>query len=133
PAAPAAGATAAELRGHLASLLPAHMVPAAITAVEELPLTANGKLDTAALPAPVFTGAGGRPPRTAVERTLCALFAELLGAACVGADDDFFQLGGDSISSIALVGKARERGLVLTPRQVFSARTPEEKTWRGVR
>jgi len=125
PADPAAGASAAELRGHLASLLPAHMVPAAITAVEELPLTANGKLDTAALPAPVFTGAGGRPPRTAVERTLCALFAELLGAACVGADDDFFQLGGDSISSIALVGKARERGLVLTPRQVFSARTPE--------
>ncbi|MDN5748889.1 MAG: amino acid adenylation domain-containing protein, partial [Pseudonocardia sp.] len=120
-----AGAPAARLRSHLATVLPAHMVPAALAAVPELPLTTNGKLDTRALPAPVYTGGGSRPPRTTPERVLCELFTELLGASDVGADDDFFVLGGDSIASITLVGRARERGLVLTPRQVFTSRTPE--------
>jgi len=125
PADPRTGAPAAAIRGHLALHLPAHMVPASIVSLDELPLTANGKLDVKALPAPVYTGGGNRPPRTGPERTLCALFAELLDAADVGADDDFFALGGDSISSVTLVGRARERGLVLTPRQVFTSRTPE--------
>nr|WP_232666957.1 non-ribosomal peptide synthetase [Pseudonocardia sp. TRM90224] len=122
---PDTGAPAAALRSHLATVLPAHMVPSAIAAVPELPLTANGKLDHRALPAPVYTGGGSRPPRTAPERALCALFTELLGATDVGIDDDFFLLGGDSISSVTLVGRARDRGLVLTPRQVFTSRTPE--------
>ena len=125
PADAASGAPAARLRSHLATVLPAHMVPAALAAVPELPLTTNGKLDTRALPSPVYTGGGSRPPRTTPERVLCALFTELLGASDVGADDDFFVLGGDSIASITLVGRARERGLVLTPRQVFTGRTPE--------
>ncbi|MGE0841085.1 MAG: amino acid adenylation domain-containing protein [Pseudonocardia sp.] len=125
PADPRAGAPAAEIRSHLALHLPAHMVPASIVALDELPLTTNGKLDVRALPAPVYTGGGSRPPRTGPERVLCALFAELLDATDVGAGDDFFALGGDSISSVTLVGRARERGLVLTPRQVFTSRTPE--------
>ncbi|MCE3554391.1 amino acid adenylation domain-containing protein [Pseudonocardia sp. RS11V-5] len=113
------------LRAHLTAVLPAHMVPPAIVVVPGLPLTVNGKLDTRALPAPGYAGAGGRPPRTEPERVLCALFAEVLGATGVSIDDDFFGLGGDSISSITLVGQARRRGLVLTPRQVFAGRTAE--------
>ncbi|GAA4701834.1 hypothetical protein GCM10023215_46050 [Pseudonocardia yuanmonensis] len=122
---PDAGPTLDALRSHLTTVLPAHMIPTAIAAVAELPLTSNGKLNTRALPAPVYTGGGSRPPRTEPERVFCALFTEVLGATDVGIDDDFFGLGGDSISSVALVRYARQRGLVLTPRQVFTGRTPE--------
>jgi len=119
------GADPGVLRAHLSTLLPAHMVPAAVATVPELPMTVNGKLDVRALPAPVFAGSGGRAPRTERERLLCTLFAEVLGAVDVSADDDFFSLGGDSITSVRLVGQARRQGLVLTPRQVFTGRTPE--------
>ncbi|NEB71599.1 hypothetical protein G3I39_31700, partial [Streptomyces fulvissimus] len=70
------------------------------TAVEAIPLTVNGKVDRRALPAPEFTPAGTAhtAPRTATERALCAIWAEVLGADRIGVDDDFFALGGDSIS-----------------------------------
>ncbi|ORT48430.1 condensation domain-containing protein, partial [Frankia sp. KB5] len=85
----------------------------------------NGKLDRDALPAPDFAGlAGGREPRTPVEEALCALFAELLHLEYVGADDSFFDLGGDSIMSMQLVARARRAGMVITPRQVFEDKTP---------
>ncbi|MGE0296504.1 MAG: amino acid adenylation domain-containing protein [Pseudonocardia sp.] len=115
-----------ELRAHLAGLLPPHMIPAAVTEVAALPLTVNGKLDVAALPAPSYAGGGsGLAPRTPREQLLCALFAEVLGAGAVGADDDFFELGGDSVTAIGLVTRARAHGLALTPRLVFERRTPE--------
>ncbi|MFD8515486.1 amino acid adenylation domain-containing protein [Streptomyces antimycoticus] len=114
----------AELRGHLARTLPEYMVPAAVVPLAELPLTANGKLDTGALPAPDFAAAASsRPAATPAEHTLCALFAEVLGLPAVGADDDFFALGGDSIISIQLVSRARRAGLGLSPRDVFTRRT----------
>src|SRR5580693_2327918 len=113
------------LREYLAGRLPEFMVPAAIVVLDGLPVTVNGKLDTGALPAPQFTGTtGGRGPQTPAERVLCGLFAELLRAERVGAEDGFFDLGGDSIMSMQLVARARAAGLVFSPRDVFTAQTP---------
>ncbi|MFD9517173.1 amino acid adenylation domain-containing protein [Streptomyces sp. NPDC059979] len=114
------------VREQLTSALPDHMVPAAVVVLEALPTNVSGKLDRAALPAPGFGAAAlSRPPRGAREEALCAVFAEVLGLATAGIDDDFFALGGDSIVSIRLVTRARKAGLVLTPRDVFEQRTVE--------
>ncbi|MFC7931591.1 amino acid adenylation domain-containing protein [Streptomyces cinereoruber] len=128
----------AAIREELAAGLPDYMVPAAVVVLDALPFTVNGKLDRAALPAPVFGGSEGtRAPSGEREEALCRVFTEVLGLASVGVDDDFFALGGDSIVSIQLVTRARKEGLVLAPRDVFerrtvaalalAARTPEEK------
>ncbi|WP_407562710.1 amino acid adenylation domain-containing protein [Streptomyces sp. 184] len=120
------GVAADDLREFAATRLPEHMVPAAVVTLDALPLTPNGKTDRAALPAPDLAGrVSGRAPANATESALCALFAEVLGLERVGADDDFFALGGDSITSMQLASRARREGLVLTPRQVFEAKTPE--------
>ncbi|WP_405465984.1 amino acid adenylation domain-containing protein [Streptomyces anulatus] len=114
----------AGLDEHLAARLPAHLVPTALIPLSALPVTANGKLDRAALPAPRLTSPETRTaPRTDEEVRLAALFAELLRTEDVGVDDSFFALGGDSILSIQLVGAARKAGLVLTPQDVFRHRT----------
>ncbi|MFH8409943.1 amino acid adenylation domain-containing protein [Streptomyces sp. NPDC018019] len=118
----ASGDTAA-LRGALADRLPPYMVPSAVVAVERLPLTRNGKLDRAALPAPdAGDAAPSRAPRTAVERRLAELFGDVLGLPDVPLDRDFFQLGGDSIKAIQLAGAAQRAGLAVTTPDVF--RTP---------
>ena len=109
----------AVLRRSLAERLPDYMVPAAIVVIDALPLTPNGKLDRKALPAPDYAAAVSRAPRTAREEILAGLFAQVLGLERVGIDASFFDLGGDSISSIQLVSRARKAGLVLAPRQVF--------------
>ncbi|MEU8928047.1 amino acid adenylation domain-containing protein [Kitasatospora sp. NPDC048545] len=117
--------TPAGLRAELARTLPDHLVPAAFVTVDALPLTRNGKLDLGALPAPDYGAEStGRTPRTAREELLCALVASVVGLERVGADDDFFALGGDSIMSIQLVGRARREGLQFTVRDVFTHRTP---------
>ncbi|GAB2784831.1 non-ribosomal peptide synthetase [Amycolatopsis magusensis] len=109
----------------LAEVLPAPMIPSAFVQLDELPLTPSGKLDTAALPAPEQPrSVGKRAPETARERLLVEIFAEVLGLATVSADDDFFLLGGDSISSISVSSRARAAGLVLSPSDVFARRTP---------
>src|SRR5205823_6314664 len=116
-------ADAGELRAHVGARLPEYMVPSAIVVVDGFPLTANGKLDRSALPAPEFRASVGRLPRSPQEELLCALFAEVLGVERVGIDDNFFALGGDSIVSIQLVSRARKAGLVITPRAVFQHQT----------
>ncbi|MBB6171884.1 amino acid adenylation domain-containing protein [Nocardiopsis mwathae] len=123
----------AELRGHLKARLPDYMVPAALVAVDGLPLTVNGKLDVRALPAPVSTAAQqSRPPRTAEERELCALFAEALGVAEVGIDDDFFDLGGHSLLATRLISRARTAlGAELAIRDLFEAPTVAELVRRA--
>ncbi|MFF6783531.1 amino acid adenylation domain-containing protein [Streptomyces sp. NPDC012510] len=114
----------AALRAHVAARLPDHMVPAAVVALDRFPELANGKLDRATLPAPDFSAlSSGRAPATPVERTLCAVFADVLGLETVGVDDDFFTLGGDSIVAMQLVGRARAAGVRITPRLVFRHRT----------
>ncbi|CAB4893709.1 unannotated protein [freshwater metagenome] len=116
----------AVLRDHVAAALPAAMVPSAVVLVEgALPLTPNGKLDRRALPAPDFSAlAGDDAPRDERERVVAELVAATLGLPRVGIHDDFFALGGDSIVAIGLVGRAREAGLLLRPRDVFDRRTP---------
>ena len=98
-------ADSAEVRTRLADRLPPYMVPAAIVVLETLPLTSNGKLDTAALPAPEYRGNGShyRAPTTPLEEFLVDVYAQILGVERVGVDDSFFDLGGDSISAMRVI------------------------------
>ncbi|GAA1398002.1 hypothetical protein GCM10009639_36020 [Kitasatospora putterlickiae] len=124
---PGAAPDVTELAERTAGELPGYMVPAGYVVLDRLPVTANGKLDRAALPVPDPAGGDpdtGRAPRTSREELLCELFAQTLGVPRVGPDDGFFALGGDSITSIQLVSRARRRGLVFTPRDVFDHRSP---------
>ncbi|QES50105.1 hypothetical protein DEJ50_22025 [Streptomyces venezuelae] len=112
-----------ELLRTAAARLPEYMVPAAVVTLEKLPLTPNGKLDRKGLPEPELATAAYRAPRTAEEETLAGVFAEVLGAARIGIDDDFLAIGGDSIRAIQVVTRARARGLEVTPRQILQSRT----------
>ncbi|MEU6027993.1 amino acid adenylation domain-containing protein [Streptomyces tauricus] len=114
---------AKELRTAVARRLPDYMVPAAIVVLDRLPLTANGKVDRAALPEPEFAGGAYRAPRTRREKVLAAVFAEVLGLERVGLDDDFFATGGDSIRSIQVVSRSRAKDVGITPKLIFEHRT----------
>ncbi|QUQ65089.1 non-ribosomal peptide synthetase [Kutzneria sp. CA-103260] len=110
-----------DLREHLSERLPDYMVPAAIVHLDELPLSRNGKVDRAALPAPELAASTGyQPPRTDNERILAGIWTDILGAERIGVEDNFFELGGDSILSIQVVSRSRAAGLNLTPRDLFA-------------
>ncbi|MEU9359840.1 amino acid adenylation domain-containing protein [Streptomyces sp. NPDC048301] len=122
---PGTHSLAEELRAHTRQVLPQHTVPSAFVILESFPVTAQGKVDRRALPAPEFGGsAGGRAPRTPVEEILCSLFAEVLGLPGVGVEDDFFALGGHSLMATKVVVKARAAlGVELPIRALFESRT----------
>ncbi|MFI6002203.1 amino acid adenylation domain-containing protein [Streptomyces sp. NPDC051366] len=109
-----------EVRVWAAGHLVEYMVPAHIVVVKEFPLTENGKLDRGALPEPELGTGSLTAPATENERLVCAAVAAVLKLDEVGVDQDFFQLGGDSILAISLLSALREAGLHVTARQVFT-------------
>ncbi|MBG0829764.1 non-ribosomal peptide synthetase [Planomonospora sp. ID67723] len=116
---PVPGGLWRELRGRLRRRLPEYMVPAHLTVLKSLPLTPNGKLDRAALPRPEWSRAATaayREPRGALEADLAAMWAEVLGVTePVGADDDFFDLGGHSLTATQIIARIQERFAVAVP------------------
>lgn len=120
---------AGELKGQLRGKLPLYMVPAAYVFLDELPLTPNGKVDRASLPAPE----GERPegdsfvmPSGDRESRIAAIWREVLRVEQVGAHDNFFDLGGDSIVSIQVVARLREAGLAVSTKDMFQHQTVAE-------
>ncbi|WP_037842777.1 non-ribosomal peptide synthetase [Streptomyces sp. NRRL F-6628] len=131
---PAQGAVlpgAAELRARLAASLPEYMLPAAFTALDALPLTANGKVDRRALPDPdgarLATGTAYEAPSSPTETLIAEVWQELLGAERVGLHDNFFELGGDSLLALRTVTQINTVfGTGLTPRTLFDRPTVAE-------
>ncbi|WP_158806525.1 non-ribosomal peptide synthetase, partial [Streptomyces sp. NRRL WC-3774] len=117
----------AELRAHVADHLPKFMIPAVFTEMAGMPMTRSGKIDRAALPEPDAARTDSAhtyvAPRTDVERFVAEAWAEVLGVERVGVDDNFFDLGGDSISSIRVVARVREHGVHVTAAQLFDHQT----------
>ncbi|WP_062207120.1 hybrid non-ribosomal peptide synthetase/type I polyketide synthase [Aureimonas sp. AU12] len=121
-----ADALVASLRARLETVLPAHMVPAAMRLLPAFPLLPNGKIDRRALP-PVPDGPAAsqafEPPREGPEAVLAAIWREMLARESVGRHDNFFELGGDSILSLQLAARARRAGLLFDVRAIFRHQT----------
>ncbi|WP_042940158.1 non-ribosomal peptide synthetase [Rhodococcus sp. AW25M09] len=113
------------VRARLRGLLPPYMVPASLTVLDAFPVLPNGKLDASLLPVAEFSHRSGRPAGTDAERQICTAAAAVLHLPEVGADDDFFDLGGDSIMAMELSARLRSAGLAVSPRHIVSSRTPE--------
>jgi hypothetical protein len=116
----------AGVREFAAGRLPGYMVPAVLMVIAEVPLTANGKLDSRALPEPSSTVESGVeyvPPRTEIEIALAEIWQQVLGIDRVGLSDNFFELGGDSILSLQIVSRARAAGLTVEIADIFAQQT----------
>ena len=120
----------AEVRAFLAERLPEHMIPASLTALDAFPLTANGKIDRAALPEPDSRSAARRgqflPPRTPAEQLVAAVWSDVLGVAEISTDDNFFNLGGDSLTAVRVVGRVFDVFGMVSPYTIFDAPTLAE-------
>lgn len=122
--------TSDSLRQYTAAYLPDYMVPSAVVFLPTLPRTAHGKIDSHRLPLPDTMDERGRPayaaPRTPVEEKLAEIWQQLLDCDRVGIQDNFFDLGGDSILCMQLVSRARQAGYQFSPGQVFQHQTIAE-------
>ena len=119
-----------QLRKMLAEKLPDYMIPSSFVLLDEWPLTAGGKIDLKALPAPDNARSQGQgapvAPRTPVEQTLASIWCELLGLARVGIHDNFFESGGHSLLATQLISRVREKFQIeITLRQLFERPTIE--------
>jgi amino acid adenylation domain-containing protein len=127
------GVEAGVLREHLRRELPEYMLPAAFVPLERLPLTASGKLDRRALPAPDFASEEGRyaAPRTPAEEVLAGIWAEVLRLERVGVEESFFEMGGHSLLATRVVSRVREVfGVQLPLRALFEGPTVAELAGR---
>lgn len=122
-----ADATPEELRAWLTARLPGEFVPSHFVPLDALPLNTNGKVDREALPAPEAVRRELETeyvaPRNATEDRLASIWAAILGVDRVGMNDDFFELGGDSILNIQIVARAKKQGIAITPQQIFEHST----------
>ena len=113
-----------ELQKYLQRHLPDYMIPSFFVFVDKMPLTPNGKIDRKALPAPDLSlrqvAEQYVAPQSSVEQTLCEIWSEVLRIEKIGIHDNFFRIGGDSIISIQLVAKARQKGIHLNVKDIFS-------------
>jgi amino acid adenylation domain-containing protein len=116
------------LRAHATELLPEYMVPSAFVTLDSLPLTPNGKVDRQALPEPAVAGSSAyRAPESSRQEILCSLFAEVLRVPRVGIDDSFFDLHGESLDAMRLIGSIQDcLGVELLVSDVFDAPTVAE-------
>ena len=117
------------MRAHLAAKLPEYMVPAAYVQLKSLPLTANGKLDRRALPAPdtdAYTVREYEAPVGETETKLAEIWAEVLKVERVGRRDNFFDLGGHSLLAVTVIERMRRQGLQVDVRALFATPTLEE-------
>lgn len=117
-----------ELTAHLKSKLTYYMVPAVLAQLDEMPLTVNGKIDKNNLPDVAFDAPEREyiEPRTDLERTFCAAFAEVLDLERVGATDSFFEIGGTSLSATRIVMFAMNEGYEIVYKDVFDHPSPRE-------
>jgi amino acid adenylation domain-containing protein len=123
--------TIADFKEYLKRFLPAYMIPTAFVALPAIPVTPNGKVDRAALPAPSVAGHesrdGNLAPRTPFEKALAAIWMEVLGIESVGIQDNFFELGGHSLLATQVMSRLRERFQTeLELRDLFEAPTIAE-------
>jgi acyl-coenzyme A synthetase/AMP-(fatty) acid ligase len=119
----------ADLRAHLARTLPSYMIPTYLITLDKLPLTTNGKIDKAALPAPETVTVRAEPvlPRTLIETMLVDLYATVLGNDRIGAADSFFEVGGNSLQALQLIaGLYSTLAVDLDVCAVFLAPTPQQ-------
>ncbi len=126
--------TSIELKSELKQTLPDYMIPATFVTLEQLPVTANGKLDRKALPKPILENQNALqrvPPRTEKEIILANIWQQVLNLDEIGIRDNFFELGGDSILSIQIISRAKLAGLHLTTKQIFENQTIEELAERA--
>ncbi|BAZ03056.1 amino acid adenylation domain-containing protein (plasmid) [Tolypothrix tenuis PCC 7101] len=116
-----------ELRTALKELLPDYMIPAAFMFIDAMPLTAQGKINRQALPVPDWNQASNKrsltPPQTDAEKVICHVWEKVLGLDGIGIEDNFFDLGGDSILALKVVTEIRRQGWILTPKEIFQEQT----------
>jgi len=119
--------TSEDLRGYLREIVPEYMIPSSFSFLDRLPLSPNGKIDRKALPEPEQVDAGRTreyvAPRNPIEEKLARVWAEVLNREQVSVEDDFFELGGDSIISIQIIARASQAGFRLNGKQLFEAGT----------
>ena len=128
--------TVAQLKEHILKELPEYMVPSYFIRLEKMPLTSNGKIDRKKLPEPdtsfINTGAEFIPPRNEVEKSVAKIWCDVLGLNKVGIEDNFFNLGGDSIKAMDFVARAFEAGINLSVSDIFRHPTIKEmmENWK---
>ncbi|MCX8131564.1 MAG: amino acid adenylation domain-containing protein [Clostridia bacterium] len=116
-----------QLRSYLKEKLPDYMIPSAFMVLKEMPVDSNGKLDRKAFPAPLLEIPDMEEdyvePVTQTEKILAEIWADVLGLERVGIKNNFFELGANSIQSIQVVARAKQKGIELTPQQIFQHQT----------
>ncbi len=118
-----------DVRRRLQDTLPDYMIPSSFVVLDTLPRNSNGKINRSALPMPDLAGQTERSytsPGTPAEATLVKIWEDVLGLPQVGTQDNFFELGGDSIVSLQVIARAKQAGLLLSPRQIFQHQTVAE-------